>query len=370
MLACSESIYENEIESPRVLAIDDSRTMRAILERTFRKIANLQVETLGNPTEAIATCQSCAFDLVMVDYLMPEMNGIDVVRHLRRIDAYRTTPIIMLTSEGDREIRMNALSAGVNDFLNKPFDPFELRVRVSNMLALRAAQKKQERLSAYLTNDVAQAMRDLALREQEMIWRLALAVEARDGGTGSHIARVAKISRRLALAVGLSKAHSDLIGLAAPLHDVGKIGVADAILTKKAPLTPDEQEAMRQHVAHGVNILRDGETELVKVAAAIVGGHHERWDGTGYPAGLCGEDIPIEARVVAVADVFDALCVARAYKEPWTLDAAFAEIVAGAGKHFDPACVEAFTRIEDEIREMRLDPPRTGAAELFSFSSG
>ena len=279
---------------------------------------------------------------------MPEMNGVDVVRHLRRLDTYRTIPIVMLTSEGDRQIRMNALSAGVNDFLNKPFDPFELRVRISNMLALRTSQKKQESLLAYLTTDVAKAMSDLILREEEIVWRLALAVDARDGGTGSHVARVAKLSRRLALCTGLSESRSELIGLAAVLHDVGKIGVPDAILAKKEPLTPAEEKVMRQHVDHGVKILRNGQTELLKVAAAIVGGHHERWDGTGYPTGASGADIPLEARIVAVADEFDALCAVCPYKKPLPFETAFAEVVAGGGKHFDPVCVEAFKRLESE----------------------
>jgi putative two-component system response regulator len=291
---------------------------------------------------------------------------------LRQLENCRTIPIIMLTSEGDREIRMGALSAGVNDFLNKPFDPVEFRARITNMLALRTARKKQDRLVAYLTNDVQKAMRDLAMREMEIIWRLALAVEARDGGMGSHIARVAAISRRLALSMGLDRARSDLIYRAAALHDVGKIGVPDSVLQKTDALTSAEERIMRQHVDHGVKIVRDGATDVLKVAAAIIGGHHEKWDGSGYPAGVSGEDIPIEARIVAVADVFDALCSERPYKAAMPFETAFAKIVAGSGSQFDPACVEAFKRLENEIRILlacATDDQFFSAAELGAFSS-
>jgi putative two-component system response regulator len=306
---------------------------------------------------ALNKCENFQYDLVFVDYLMPGMNGIVLVNHLRQLDTCRSIPIIMLTSEGDRETRMKALTAGVNDFLNKPFDPFELRVRLANMLALRAAQKKQERLSAYLTDEVAQAMRELNRRDKEIVSRLALAIEARDPGTGSHGARVAKISRLLALGMGLSEARSELVGRASRLHDVGKIGVPDVVLSKAGPPTPPEEKILRQHVDIGVNILRDGHTELLKVAATIVAGHHERWDGSGYPAGLCGGDIPVEARIVAVADVFDALSTTRPYAQAWPFEAAFAEIVAKSGKDFDPACVEVFKRLEGEIRKIYSGAP-------------
>jgi len=339
-------------EEFHVLAVDDSESMRAILESTIRKIPHLLIDTCGEPLEAIKRCERFEYDLVILDYLMPEMNGIELLKRLRKLGPYRNIPMIMLTTEGDREIRRGALSAGVNDFLNKPFDPVEFRARITNMLALRTARKKQDRLVAYLNNDVQNAMRELAQREKEVIWRLALAVEARDGGTGSHIARVALISQRLALGMGLSKTRSELIYLAAALHDVGKIAIPDSVLCKAGPLTPDEEQIMRQHVEHGVKIVRDGATDLLKMAATIIGGHHERWNGSGYPAGLAGEDIPVEARIVAVADVFDALCSDRPYKAAASFETAFAFIVAGSGTLFDPACVEVFKRLESEIRAM------------------
>lgn len=355
MLSHRHTLNNNDDKELKILAVDDSASMRAVLETTVRKIHNTIVETCGDPLEALKKCQDFQYDVVIVDYLMPEMNGVRLLSHLRQLDTYRSIPIIMLTSESDREIRMDALAAGVNDFLNKPFDPFEFRARITNMLALRIAQRQQARLVDYLGQDVEKAMREITLREKEMIWRLALAIDARDGGTGAHVSRVARISHRLALGLGLNEAHSQLIYLAAPLHDVGKIGIPDSILAKPGPLTLEEEIIMRRHVEHGVKILRDGATELLKVAVAIIGGHHERWNGSGYPSGLSGKAIPIEARIVAVADVFDALCTARPYKAAMPFETAFAQTVAGSGSQFDPACVEVFKQLEGELHTLRVD---------------
>ncbi|MBB4199728.1 hypothetical protein CCR94_22975 [Rhodoblastus sphagnicola] len=355
MIAHRDLIAANDDEALYILAVDDSASTLALLQNTMRKIRNTSTETCANPLDAIDKCKHFQYDVVIIDYMMPEMNGIRLLSHLRQIENYRSIPIIMLTSKSDREIRIDALSAGVNDFLNKPFDPFEFRARISNMLTLRIAQRQQARLVSYLGDDIEKAMREITLREKEMIWRLALAIDARDGGTGAHVSRVARISYRLALGLGLSEAHSQLIYLGAPLHDVGKIGVPDSILGKPGPLTPEEEKIMRRHVEHGVKILRDGATELLKVAVTIVGGHHERWDGTGYPAGLSGEDIPIEARIVAVADVFDAIGTARPYKAALPFETAFAHIVAGSGTQFDPTCVEVFKQLKGELRKLRVE---------------
>jgi putative two-component system response regulator len=182
-----------------------------------------------------------------------------------------------------------------------------------------------------------------------VIWRLARAIEYRDGDTGEHVSRVATISRLVAEAMGLSEDRCRTIYLAAPLHDIGKIAIPDAILGKPGKLTPDEIIQMRRHVTIGAEILEEGSSDLIRVARLIARGHHEKWDGTGYPEGLSGYDIPIEARIVAIADVFDALCSVRPYKPAWPLERAHAEIVRLAGSHFDPACVDAFAARWDDI---------------------
>jgi putative two-component system response regulator len=216
------------------------------------------------------------------------------------------------------------------------------------------AQIELANRAQWLAAAVEEARRELVAREEEVIWRLARAIEYRDGDTGGHVSRVAVISRMIAEALGLSTARCRTIYLAAPLHDIGKIGIADAILGEPGKFTTEELAIMREHVTIGARILERGTSELVRVAELIAQRHHERWDGTGYPDRLSGEDIPIEARIVAIADVFDALCSCRPYKPAWPMQRAFDEIVRGSGTHFDPKCVQAFTaqwpHMQDAIR--------------------
>jgi putative two-component system response regulator len=335
-----------------ILIIDDSPSMLAALSGAVNAVGGTGSEAYLNPEDALARCDECQFDLVLVDHMMPGMTGIEVVEELRRRETYRLVPIIMVTSEADRDVRLKAFEAGATDFLAKPFDMTELRARVRNLLALRQAQVELSDRAAWLSREIEAATRHLVEREEEIIWRLARVLEYRDGGTGGHVSRVATICKLMAEALGLPPSHCGAIYLAAPLHDIGKIGIPDAILAKVGRLTDKEMAVMRDHVAIGVSILDNGKSELVRTAAAIAGGHHEKWDGTGYPAGLAGEEIPIEARIAAVADVFDALCSDRPYKPAWPIDQAHAEIVAGSGRHFDPACVAAFQARWPEIVEI------------------
>ena len=241
--------------------------------------------------------------------------------------------------------------------MNKPFDPTELQARVVNLLALRSAQVELADRATWLAGKVEQATAHLLAREEEIIWRLARAIEYRDGDTGEHVSRVAQISKLIAGGIGLTQHHCRMIYLAAPLHDIGKIGIADAILGKPGKLTPAEIGIMREHVTIGARILENGSSELIRTAELIAQSHHERWDGTGYPDKLSGNDIPIEARIVAIADVFDALCSQRPYKPAWPIDKAYAEIITCSGSHFDPACVSAFCDKWSEIEAIMLGAP-------------
>jgi putative two-component system response regulator len=336
----------------RVLAIDDSRSIAAAIARVIADSEACEVEYCIDPVDAVALCARRQFDMVLVDYVMPKMNGIEVVQALRASDAYKLVPIIMITSDIDSKLRLRSIEAGATDFLNKPFDWIELQARVRNLLALRRAQLDLADRARLLASQVDAATRHLVEREEELIWRLARAIEYRDGTTGEHISRVATISNLIARALGLDDTRARNIYLAAPLHDIGKIGVSDLILQKPGRLTAEEMATMRRHVAIGCHILDNGSSDLIRVAALIAGAHHERWDGQGYPHGLAGEDIPIEGRIVAVADVFDALCSARPYKDAWPIETARAEIHACAGSHFDPQCVDAFERQWPLIRQV------------------
>ena len=326
----------------RTMVIDDSRSSLSAVVDQLSRLEGCEPEGCLCPEEALGRCMLEQFDLVMVDYVMPKMNGLEVLAALRALDRYATVPIVVITSMNDRELKRQAIELGATDFLTKPFDWSELLARARNLLDLRQAQVELANRAARLALEVEAAVRDLSEREEEVIWRLARAVEYRDGTTGDHVSRVATISRLIAEGLGFDDVRSRMIYLATPLHDIGKIGISDAILNKPGRLTTEEFEQMRTHVTIGASILDGGSSELVRIAGLIARTHHERWDGTGYPARLAGDAIPIEGRIVAVADVFDALCSERPYKPSWSIERARAEIRSQSGRHFDPACVAAF----------------------------
>ena len=333
-----------------VLVLDDSRSSAAAISLMLAEIPDINVEICLDPLDAMRRCFAHQFDLLLVDYLMPKLSGIEVIEALRRSERYNFVPIIMITSSVDHEIRLSAIEVGATDFLTKPFDRIELQARVRNLLALRKAQLELADRARLLLSQVEAATTHLVKREEEVIWRLARAIEYRDGTTGEHVSRVAAISQLIAEGLGLGDEVARIIYLAAPLHDVGKIGVSDLILQKPGRLTAEEMAIMRQHVDIGCHILADGTSDLIRVAALIASSHHERWDGQGYPSGLKGDAIPIEGRIVALADVFDALCSERPYKKAWPIEDAYDEIVACSGTQFDPRCVEIFRQRWPEIR--------------------
>ena len=333
----------------RVLIIDDSRSSLALLASVVAEVVGVAIDTCTSPLAALTRCGTEQFDLVLVDHIMPEMDGVEVTRRLRSRDSYRLVPIIMVTSDSYQRLRIDAIGAGATDFINKPFDRTELLARVRNLLALRQAQIELADRARWLVREVENATRHLVERGEEVIWRLARAIEYRDGDTGEHVSRVALICRLVAEAMELGAERCRILYLAAPLHDIGKIAIADAILGKPGKLTPEEMNEMRKHVTIGARILENGSSDLIRTAELIAQSHHERWDGTGYPDRLSGYDIPLEARIVAIADVFDALCSERPYKAAWPLDKARDEIRRLRGTHFDPSCVDAFEARWPEI---------------------
>ncbi|MFC3703686.1 HD domain-containing phosphohydrolase [Devosia honganensis] len=343
----------------RLLIVDDSRSSLALIGSIIRETFAGGIELCLNPVEALEKCDDQQFDLIIVDHVMPEMDGVAFTALLRARPAYHTVPVIMITSDLDKTVRIEAIRAGATDFLPKPFDPTELQARASNLLALRQAQVELANRAQWLAREVERATAHLLAREEEIIYRLARAIEYRDGDTGEHVSRVAQVSQLIAEGIGLAPERCRMIYLAAPLHDIGKIGIADAILSKPGKLTSDEMAQMREHVTIGARILERGSSELIRTAELIAQSHHERWDGTGYPDRLSGNDIPIEARIVAIADVFDALCSERPYKAAWPIDKARSEILDCSGTHFDPTCVAAFrTKWPEILAVMQPDPAK------------
>lgn len=345
----------------RVLIVDDNRTTLKLLGEIVSRIAGCDPVTFADPVAALAAAEALDFDLALVDYMMPDANGVDVVRQLRASDRHAAIPIIMITTSNEKQTRLDALVAGATDFLTKPVEPIELKARFTNLLALRRAQLDLADRAAWLAREVDHATRELRDREQEIIWRLARAIEYRDDGTGGHIHRMAEICRLVAEGMGLDPETCRMIYLAAPLHDVGKIGIPDAVLGKPGRLSPAEFTMMQEHVAIGERILQNGSSELIRMAERIAATHHEKWDGSGYPRGLAGEAIPIEGRIAAIADVFEGLTAHRVYKPAWPPEQARDHITANRGIHFDPACVDAFLSRWDDIAVLLAERPPAAA---------
>jgi len=331
----------------RVLILDDSASSLMLLEQLVSKIEGCTALPFTDPAKALSEVGAGAIDLALVDYMMPGFNGIDVVKTLRAMPGGADLPVVMLT--GRDAIRYAALDAGVTDFLTKPFDTVEVKLRIRNMLKLREAQNNLRDKASWLAEEVRKATSALVLREEEVIFRLSRAAEYRDSDTGQHIERMAKYSLLIAEALGLDEEACRSLYLSCPMHDVGKIAIRDAILLKPGKYSPEERAAMERHTIHGYEILANSNSTLIQTAAAIALSHHERWDGTGYPSRLCRTEIPLFARITAVADVFDALTSERPYKRAWSLEEARLHILENSGKQFDPDCVAAFMQRWEDV---------------------
>jgi len=335
------------------LVVDDSQTMLLRFQRLLEQEHGVNVTALTNPNVALVEAQTRAFDFILVDHHMPEMDGTTFIQRMRAIPHYAQVPIVMVTSDMTDAIRLAALEAGASDFLDKRKKGIEMSVRLRNQIQLAAAIRRLDNQAGWLAGEIETSVRHLREREEEIIFRLALAVEYRDNDTGDHTWRVARYSQIIAEALGLAPGFCDRIYLAAPLHDVGKVAVPDGILLKKGALTADEFAVVRTHSVVGHRILDGSSSELIQLAAEIAEAHHEKWDGTGYPHGLAGRAIPLSARIVAVADVFDALTTVRPYKAAMRADEALRCLCADSARHFDPDCIAAFISRWPDILEVR-----------------
>ncbi|MGD9645350.1 MAG: HD domain-containing phosphohydrolase [Pirellulales bacterium] len=315
-------------------------------------------------------------DVVLLDIVMPEPGGLELLSQIRALEGWEQLPVVILTAIDDCSVKARALDLGATDFLTKPVDSSELIPRVRNALLLKAYHDHLRTYAQRLEAQVRARTDELEQSRMAIIQSLARAAEYRDNETGRHALRVGKYAGLIARALGLSEESSELIELAAPLHDVGKIAISDSILLKPDKLTPEEMEVMQSHCGHGKRIFepicgdevvayrahtRLGQemvgtcrAPVLDMAASIALTHHERWDGNGYPLGLAGEDIPIEGRVTAVADAFDALSSKRSYKRPFPLDRCFAILEEGRATQFDPAVLDAFFACRREIVRVQL----------------
>jgi two-component system, response regulator RpfG len=344
---------------PSILIVDDQFTSRKILEQLVITLDDhLEVKSFADPLSALEWARKHQPDLVLTDYKMPQMDGIELTRRFRELHA--DIPLVMVTAVEDKEVRYLALDAGATDFLNKPIDHTECRARCRNLLLLSHHQRIVKNRALLLESRVNEATMEIRIREHETLLRLAKAGEYRDEETGNHVVRMAKFSRLMAEKIGLPESDCHVIEIAAPMHDIGKIGIPDGILLKPGKLDPNELNVMRTHARIGYEILKDSPSKYLQLGAVIALGHHERYDGTGYPSRLRGYEIPLEARIVAVADVFDALTSVRPYKKAWSIQEALNYLSSERSKHFDPDCIDAFHAQFEKILRVRqkfLDLP-------------
>ena len=337
----------------RIVFVDDNVTNLKVYSHLARQLAvPVDVETYSVSAEGLARCEHAEPDLIVLDYRMPEPDGLEFIRRYRFMRPNSDTPIIMLTADQDREVRHQALALGASDFLSKPADPVEFLSRVRNLLTLRERGQRLANHAALLAEEVKQATRDIVERERDTTTRLMRAMEYRDNDTGMHIVRMGQYAHMLAQVMGLPEAEQELLLHATPMHDIGKVSTPDNVLLKPGKLDPNEWVVMKDHARAGYDILAGSSSKVLQMAAEIAHYHHEKWDGSGYPDGLSGKDIPLSARICAVSDVFDALMSDRPYKRAWRFEDAMGLIQRESGKHFDPMVAQWFLRSHKAVQDI------------------
>ncbi|MCT6923126.1 HD domain-containing phosphohydrolase [Metasolibacillus sp.] len=334
------------IKQAKILIVDDQEYNVSLLERILRRAGFEYLYSTMDPFQAQPLFEEVKPDIVLTDLHMPGRDGIQILQYIRSKDAI--LPVLMLTADLTPEAKKQAFQEGISDFLTKPIDRIELVLRITNLLQTRVLYGQLREQNQWLEEKVQQRTEELQQAKLEILNLLAKASEYRDDETGEHTQRVGHLSGLIAERLNLPKAEVELIRLAAPLHDIGKIGIPDQILLKPGRFEADEFERMKTHTTIGADILANSVFTTLKMARKIAIAHHEKWDGTGYPNGISGEDIPIEARIVALADFYDALTHERPYKRAWTPEETLAEIKAQRGKHFDPAVVDVFIELFNE----------------------
>jgi putative two-component system response regulator len=339
----------------RILVVDDQESNVQLLERLLRMKGYTQIETLTDSRQVVDRFVAFRPDLVCLDLRMPHMSGLEVLEELQPIvGGTDYVPILILTADTAAETKQTALSMGAKDFLSKPFDAVEALLRIHNLLETRFLYRELREQNDRLDQKVRERTRELEEAQHEILSRLALAAEYRDDQTGEHTRRVGHMAALLARELGLSDQEAELIRQAAPLHDLGKIGIPDGVLMKPGRLTPEEFATMKTHTEIGARLLSGSRFPLLRLAQEIARTHHEWWNGAGY-FGLVGEAIPLASRIVSVADTFDAITHDRPYRAAAPIRAALDELRREAGRQFDPQVVDAMARVL--ASEMGLDKP-------------
>jgi len=338
-----------------ILIVDDQLPNIELLE-AYLAPQGYEIVKAANGEEALEKLSGNQIDLILLDVMMPDMDGFEVTHKVRQNAAHLLLPIILVTALRETEDRIKGIEAGCDDFISKPVDKMELLARVRSLLKVKAyndlLNNYREELESEVTKrteELKHAMEKIKAASLETIYRLSMASEYKDTDTGAHIKRMSRYSAVVARRMGLTEETVATILYAAPMHDLGKVGIPDKILLKPAMLDSAEWEIMKTHTVIGAKILEGSDAEFIKLGEIIARSHHEKWDGSGYPDGLNGKKIPISGRITAIADVFDALTSKRPYKDPFSVEDSLVIIKAGRGNHFDPDVVDAFFAIQDEI---------------------
>ena len=332
----------------KILVVDDEPANTVLLETLLRRWGYRNVTVSNSGTDALPLVESLNPDILMLDLHMPNTDGFEVMAGLPDAIEGVRLPVIVLTADASRDTKRRALASGAHDLVTKPFDVDEVKLRVANLLYTRELEMVARDHRQQLESRVMERTEDVEAAHRETILRLAMAAEYRDDAIGEHIFRVARTTALLAEQIGEADVVVDLYRAAATLHDLGKIAISDEVLLKPGKLDPDEWSEMQTHTIKGREMLEGSRSQVCVAAADISIMHHERWDGSGYPQGLRGDEISLAGRLVALADVFDALIQKRPYKEAWPVSKASNEIVAQSGKHFAPEVVNAFTKLDPE----------------------
>jgi putative two-component system response regulator len=374
------SVSAKDVLTSRIMIVDDEAVNVRVVRKLLNRLGYQNLTSTTDSTQVLELLRRQQPDVLLLDVMMPEVSGFAILKAMQSDDALRSIPVLVLTAMSDRKTRLTSLELGANDFLEKPIDQAELSPRVRNALMIKACQSQLRSYADDLRTAVRQRTRQLSRSRLEVVHCLARAAEFRDDDTGQHVIRVGHFAKLIAHHAGLPRSFVDMIGFAAQLHDVGKIGIPDSILLKPGPLTDEEFDFMRGHCDMGNRVLsashvsdrilfgtddvelkdssspEDSRVSPVSgMAATIAMTHHEKWDGSGYPNGLSGEDIPLEGRITAIADVFDALSSKRPCKDAYPIDRCFEILREGRGKHFDPHLLDVFLACRAEIEQIQFE---------------
>ena len=331
-----------DIHDAKILIVDDNPSNVALLEAVLEEEEYENLFSTTDPFQVLPLYLEHQFDLILLDIRMPGMSGIEVLQQLSEVARDEYLPVIVLTAQTDQATRQQALEAGAKDFVTKPFEDWEVLLRIQNTLQTRLYFIRQIVRADLLESEVIKRTAEIRETQFEIVQRLGAAGELRDNETGAHVKRMSHMCSLLASKCGLGTDFSTLLLYASTMHDVGKIGIPDSILLKPGKLNPEEWQIMQQHPKIGARIIGKHDSKIITLARETALYHHEKWDGSGYPHGIAGDEIPVSARIAAISDVFDALTSDRPYKQAWSVEEAVAEIQAESGKHFEPVLVELF----------------------------